>query len=100
MGYFPELPPSPPPSPPSPPPSTQSLEFSQTYFLLQLQTVRGEVELDINEKSLQMLVSGIHLTVSAGLKRRLAVDIQTLTQSIRSMLCVLPPLTRIQQSGG
>lgn len=42
-----------------------------------------------------MLVSRIHLTVSAGLKRRLTVDIQTLTQSIRSMLsvCLLYPDT-------
>lgn len=53
--------------------------------------MRGEVELDINEKSLQMLVSRTHFTVSAGLKCRLTVDIQTLTQSIRSMLCVCLP---------
>lgn len=37
-----------------------------------------EAELDVSEKSLQMLVSGVHLTVSAGLTRRLAADIQDL----------------------
>ncbi len=90
MGYFPEHPPPPPPPPSLPPHNLWSLvkPISSCNFKLW----EGKVELDINEKRLQMLVSGIHLTVSAGLKRRLAADTQTLTQSIRATLRASPPL--------
>lgn len=61
--------------------------FSQTYFPLQLQTVRGGSESSTSMRKKKPSDSRIQLNVNAGLKRRLT-DIQILTQSIRSMLCV------------